>query len=318
MTTKARLALILIGLLWVPIGRAQAFDPAVLDSVVSVLPEWPGMAQGGNPEIPPGVAPEGSAVAVLPGGYLATALHVVDRALSVKVRLNDGRELAAETVGRDPPTDLALLKVAEELPVLAPAPDPALGSPVCAIGNQFGLDLSVTCGVVSARHRSGTGFNPIEDFVQTDATVNPGSSGGALIDGEGRLVGLLSAIFAKESDASIGVNFAVSRALLMRVMEDLVREGRVRRGSPGLRFVNLTAAERALGGGVKVAGMRLGGPGEAAGFHAGDIVTSIDGRRVRKLSDAISAVQLRRPGDALMFAVRRGQASLQLKLTLAP
>ena len=311
------LGLLCLSLFLLPAARAQAFNPEVLNSVVSVLPQWPGMAQGGNPEIPPGVAPEGSAVAILPGGYLATALHVVDKALSVTVRLYDGRELAAEIVGRDPPSDLALLKVAAELPLLPAAPEPSLGSPVCAIGNQFGLDLSVTCGVVSGLRRTGTGFNPIEDFVQTDATVNPGSSGGALVDGEGRLVGLLSAIFAKESDASIGVNFAVSHALLMRVMDDLAADGQVRRASPGLRFVNLSAEERAQAVGVKVAGVRPDGPGEAAGFESGDIVTSIDGRSLRKLSDAITALQLRRPGDELTLAVLRDGAPLRLKLILA-
>src|SRR5690606_40595555 len=133
---------------------------------------------------------------------------------SISVRLPDGHHVPAEVVGRDAATDLALLRVEAELPPLPLAPDPALGAPVCAVGNQFGLDLSVTCGVVSALHRAGTGFNPVEDFVQTDAVVNPGASGGALVDGEGRLVGLLSAIFTMESDANIGVNFAASAALV--------------------------------------------------------------------------------------------------------
>src|SRR3546814_1059360 len=116
---------------------------------------WPGQAQGGLPEVPPGTAPEGTAVAIAPGGYLATALHVVDRALEITVRLPDGRHLPAELVGKDAATDLALLKVAADLPPLPFAPEPALGDPVCAVGNQFGLDLSVTCGVVSALHRAG-------------------------------------------------------------------------------------------------------------------------------------------------------------------
>jgi S1-C subfamily serine protease len=157
----------------------------------------------------------------LPGGLLATALHVVDRATEITIRLRDGRRLEAQLVAGDPSSDIALLRVPEEIPVLQLASQPVLEAKVCAVGNQFGLGLSVTCGVVSATGRTGTSFNPVEDFIQTDATVNPGSSGGALLDDQGRLVGMLSAIFSKESDADIGVNFAVSSALLMRVVRDL-------------------------------------------------------------------------------------------------
>ena len=217
---------------------AAAFEARVLESVVSVLPVWPGHKVGGTPGTPPGSAPEATAVAVLPGGLLATALHVVDRAEAITVRLADGRRFAAELVAADVATDLALLRIPVDLPPLEPAPEPALGAPVCAVGNAFGLDLSVTCGVVSATQRSGVGFNPVEDFIQTDASVNPGASGGALVDAEGRLVGLLSAIFTKEADADIGVNFAVSAALLMRVVEDLAAHGRVRRPASGFRVVD--------------------------------------------------------------------------------
>jgi S1-C subfamily serine protease len=244
-------------------------------------------------------------VAVLPGGLLVTALHVVDRALEITVRLADGRELPAELLGGDPASDLALLRVAAELPAIALAPPPALGSPVCAVGNQFGLGLSVTCGVVSALNRSGTGFNPIEDFVQTDATVNPGASGGALLDSQGRLVGVLSAIFAKESDASIGVNFAASTPLVMRVAEDLARLGQVVRGQPGFRLGELEPAERARLVGVRVLGLRPGGPAAKAGIEPGDILTAVDGRPVRKVSGAIAAIHLKRPGESLILDLSR-------------
>ncbi len=200
----------------------DVFPRRVLDSVVSVLPEWPDA--GARPE-----EPEGSAVAILPGGYLATNVHVLGRAEKVTVRYPDGRLAAADIVGQDPLTDIALLRVDRNLPVLPVAPGPALGEPVCTVGNQFGLGLSVTCGSVSALHRTGTGFNPIEDFVQTDAVVNPGGSGGALVDRQGRLVGLISAIFTKDSDANIGINFAASTALVLRIVEDLAKHGRVLR-----------------------------------------------------------------------------------------
>ncbi len=297
---------------------ARAFDAKVLDSVVSVLPLWPGQPQGGQPDLPPGVAPEGTAVAIAPGGYLATALHVVDRALEVTVRLPDGRLVPAEVLGKDPASDLALLGIEADLPPLPYAPEPALGAPVCAVGNQFGLDLSVTCGVVSALHRAGTGFNPIEDFVQTDAVVNPGASGGALVDSEGRLVGLLSAIFTMESDANIGVNFAASAALVRRVMVDLKTYGRVRRAKAGLGLEELDPEERAREVGLRVHGVLPGGAAEAAGIRAGDLLTAVEGRRVTKVPEAIAALQMKRPGEVVRLTLQRAGQTLELGLTLAP
>jgi S1-C subfamily serine protease len=296
----------------------RAFDSTVMNSVVSVLPLWPGQPQGGQPDLPPGIAPEGTAVAIAPGGYLATALHVVDQALEITVRLPDGRQVPAEIVGRDAASDLALLKIEADLLPLAYAPEPALGAKVCAVGNQFGLDLSVTCGVVSALHRAGTGFNTVEDFVQTDAVVNPGASGGALIDEEGRLVGLLSAIFTMESDANIGVNFAVSTALLQRVMSDLMEHGSVRRGKAGLGLDELAAEERVTAAGVRVRGVLPGGAAEVAGLRAGDLLVAVDGRPVRKVDEAIAAIQLKRPGETVQLSLRRGEESLERALVLAP
>jgi S1-C subfamily serine protease len=282
---------------------------------------WPGHKIGGIPGTPPGSAPEATAVAVLPGGLLATALHVVDRAEAITVRLADGRRYQAELVAGDGATDLALLRIPVDLPLLEPAPEPALGAPVCAVGNAFGLDLSVTCGVVSATRRSGVGFNPVEDFIQTDASVNPGASGGALVDRDGRLVGLLSAIFTKDADADIGVNFAVSAALLMRVVEDLAAHGRVLRPASGFRVADLDpdeagAANEAVG--VRVVAVAPDGAGEAAGLAEGDVVTAIAGRALRKASDATAAIQLQRPGDRVALEVRRGGEPLSLNLDLPP
>lgn len=303
----------------VPVQSAAApFKAEVLDSVVSVLPLWPGQPQGGQPDLPPGVAPEGTAVAIAPGGYLATALHVVDQALEITVRLPDGRLVPAEVLGRDPASDLALLGIAADLPPLPYAPEPALGAPVCAVGNQFGLDLSVTCGVVSALHRAGTGFNPIEDFVQTDAVVNPGASGGALVDAEGRLVGLLSAIFTMASDANIGVNFAASAELVRRIMVDLKTYGQVRRARAGLGLDDLTPEERATEVGLRVRGVLSDGAAEAAGIRAGDLLTAVEGRRVTKVPEAIAAIQMKRPGETLRLTLVRDGRTLERDLVLAP
>ena len=279
-------------------GPAAAFDPSALDSVVSVLPNWP----SGEP-LPE--RPEGSGVAVMTGGYIATNGHVLGAAKSLRVRLADGRIVAAEIVGVDRLTDIALIKAPVELPLREIAPPPPLGATVCAIGNPFGLGLSVTCGVVSAVHRTGTGFNPIEDFIQTDATVNPGASGGALVDADGRLVGMVSAIFTKGADADIGVNFAASMPLVMRVVEDLARHGRVIRAKTGLRVADLDEADRASLVGARVTRADPGGSADAAGLSAGDVITAIGDRAIRRASDVPSALHMHRPGDRVAVAYLR-------------
>lgn len=192
-------------------------------SVVSVLPTWPGYNRPGF-GAPQGTAPEGTGVAILEPGLIVTAAHVVARATEVTVRDFEGNQTPAEILAIDRESDIALLRVdATTEPIEITSDRPATGAHVCAIANAFGLDLSITCGIVSANARSGIGFNPIEDFIQTDAAVNPGASGGALVDEQGRLVGLLSAIFTKESDANAGVNFAISVELLRRRVDKMLK-----------------------------------------------------------------------------------------------
>lgn len=295
-----------------------AFEPKVMNSVVTVLPLWPGYERGGQARRPLGSAPEGTAVAIRPGGFLVTALHVVERATEITVRLPDGREVPARLVGADATTDLALLGIEVDVPVLETAPDPALGDPVCALGNQFGLGLSVTCGVISALHRSGVGFNPVEDFVQTDAAVNPGASGGALVDEHGRLVGILSAIFTKGSDANIGVNFATSAALVERVVDDLMTGGQVRRADTGMRLGALSSAERVNQVGARVIALTPGGAAAQAGLVENDLITAIGGRGIKNLNDARAAIALARPGQRLPVAVARDGSSIIVELALPP
>ena len=297
--------------------RVQAVQPEVLASVVSVLPDWPGYAKSGQSEGGRDI-PEGSGIAIAEGGYIATALHVVERATRVRVRLSSGRVLPARIVGGDPATDIAVLKVEEALPVLPLAPEPALGSPVCAVGNAFGLDLSLTCGVISALHRSGTGFNPIEDFVQTDAAVNPGASGGALVDNDGRLVGMISAIFTLQSDGDIGVNFAVSTALLMRVAGDLMESGRVRRVFSGLIVEPLPEDLRSELAGVRVRAVRADSPASKAGVLAGDLPLAVGPRKVRRPSDVSSAFGVLRAGETVDLRMRRGDRALTARIVLSP
>lgn len=304
-------------------GTADGIDSAAvakaLQSVVVVLPSWQGVRPGFAPKSADGrIAPEGSGVVVRPGGYVATNDHVLGNAIEVRVRLADGRVLPAEIVGRHKATDIALLKVGVDLPTAQPGPEPSLADPVCAIGNPFGRGLSVSCGVVSAVGRANAGFNAIEDFIQTDAAVNPGGSGGALVDGKGRLVGLVSAIFAQGSDANLGVNFAAARPLLDRVVADLASHGHVRGATAGMETGPLTAAQQEKTGGVSVVEVTRDGPAFAAGIDAGDIVTHVDGRPVASPGEVRAALFRHRAGDTVEMTLRRADKTRRLTVTLVP
>lgn len=183
-----RIATVLVLLTWLVSPGLASADHAetawstASPSVVSVLPTWPGYERPGL-GAPPGTAPEGSGVAILEDGLILTAAHVVAKATSVEVRDRRDNVMTAEVLAIDGPADLALLRVDAPIPPIGvAAARPAPGQHACLIANAFGLGLSVTCGIVSSDRRSGIGFNPIEDFIQTDAAANPGSSGGALVN----------------------------------------------------------------------------------------------------------------------------------------
>ena len=230
------------------------------------------------------------------------------------MRLSDGRILPARLVAKDAASDIALLRVDARLRPIGTAPAPQLAEPVCAIANAYGLGLSVTCGVISALNVTGAGFNAVEDFVQTDAAANPGSSGGALVDREGRLVGMMSAIFASsDGDTNIGINFAVSTELLMRVVEALLAEGKVAYPSPGWRLEAAGRDRLASVAAPMVGAVSEGGRADAAGIRPGDRVLKIGQRRVRTPRDAIAAFAvIRDPGAPVDVALMRGAPAERL------
>ncbi len=298
-------------------GVAGAVSPETMNSVVSVLPQWPGRPQGGSGGSP-GTSPEGSGVALRPD-VIATAWHIVETAERIEVRLADGRILPASVIARDPLSDIALLSVDADLAPFDPASDPVLADPVCSVGNSFGLGLSVTCGVVSAVHVSNAGFNAVEDFVQTDAAINPGASGGALVDRQGRLVGMVSAIFASKGDTSTGVGFAVSAELLWRVAEALLAEGKTSYPSPGWRLGVPGRNQLARLAAPVVTALRVGGPAAEAGVRKGDLVIAVGERRTRSPRDAMSALAvLSENARAVELTIFRGTAELKVALPLRP
>lgn len=189
-------------------------------SVVSVKPSWPGYTSPGI-GAPDGTAPEGSGVVITTTGSLTsnlilTAAHVVRNAVQLTIRTHSQSLYNAQIIWSDTVSDLALLRLDNPLPALQLDENPVTpGEHVCALGNPFGLGISMSCGVVSGPIRQGLGFNAVEKFIQTDAAINPGSSGGALVNATGQLVGMVAAIFTKDADIDAGVNFVISNQLII-------------------------------------------------------------------------------------------------------
>lgn len=282
---------------------------SALDSVVSVLPTWIGRPANAD-------EPEGSGVVIGDGRTVVTAAHVLGNAKNVLVRTRDGDVVNARIKAADKVTDLAVLVLDAPLVALRFAGDAKVGQPACVIGNAFGLGISMTCGTVSAVNRAGVGFNTIEDFVQTDAAVNPGASGGALVDAQGRLIGVLSAIFTKKSDANIGVNFAVSAPLVERVVAGLEKNGQIAwhfaglglKAYPGKGNIGRLAAE--------VLRVRAGSAAELAGLKPGDRIVRAAGRRIRKPQELRGALARLKPGDKIVLEYVRGGEKARTELMM--
>lgn len=187
---------------------------------------------------------------------------------------------------------------------------------MCAIGNAFGLDGTIACGVVSAAGRSDVGFNAIEDFIQTDAAVNPGMSGGALVDERGRLVGVLSAIFAKQSDANIGVNFAVSARLASVVAERLIGEGLYRPAAAGMSLRQAPDEGEPGRTGARVVAVVDGGAAALAGVRTGDTIVSAAGRRVHGPGDFRAVLAVAREGERLTLGIERDGEPMTLNMLI--
>jgi len=259
----------------------------------------------------------GSGVIVSPAGYILTNNHVIEEADQIEVLLTDGRRSAAQVIGTDPETDLAILKIdLPDLPVITLGDSDALaiGDPVLAIGNPFGVGQTVTSGIVSALGRTQLGINTFENFIQTDAAINPGNSGGALVDIQGDLMGINTAIYSR-SGGSMGIGFAIPTSTARSVMEAIVRDGQVTRGWIGVEPQDLSpelAESFGLvnGTGVIITGVLQNGPAARAGIRPGDVITHVAGREVRSVAQLLSAVAALPPGTpAALELVRRGEKS---------
>ncbi len=268
----------------------------------------------------------GSGVILSDDGFIVTNNHVIERAQNIKVILNSKHEYEARLVGADPSTDLALLKIdADGLPYLTYGDSDALklGEWVLAVGNPFNLTSTVTAGIVSARARN-LGINEdqysIESFIQTDAAVNPGNSGGALVNQQGNLVGINTAI-ASQTGSYAGYSFAVPVSIVKKVVEDLKEFGEVQRALLGVNIMDVDAPKaKELGlekvEGVYVAAVTDNGAAKQAGIKVGDVIMSVGGDRVNSAAELQEKVSRFRPGDDVKIGIKRNGDRKQITVTL--
>ena len=266
----------------------------------------------------------GSGVIVSQDGYVLTNHHVIDGADRIKVDLNDNRTLEAKVIGTDPPSDLAVLKVeASGLPVLAlgDSDRTRVGDVVLAIGNPLGVGQTVTMGIISAKGRqTGLSTGAFEDFLQTDAPINQGNSGGALVSTNIELIGINSQILSP-SGGSIGLGFAVPSNMARTVMEQLIRTGRVRRGQLGITVLKIPSEEASKlgvteGAGVVVYQVQPGSAADRTGLRRGDIITALNGTAVDDPNTFRNIIAGSAPGTEVTLTVKRDGREQQVRATL--
>ena len=340
---------------------AKSLRPAVVSIQSVVEAKAPARVRGGRgaqPQLPPGLPPEfrqffggdnfgfqmpgdeqgeqlpgpqgrrngglGSGVIVSPNGYILTNNHVVEGATKLEVRLSDDRKFDAKVVGTDPKIDIAVLKIEATGLVPARIGDSAtaeVGDWVIAIGSPFGLNQTVTSGIISATHREEVGITQYDDFLQTDAAINPGNSGGPLLNLRGEIIGINTAI-ASQGGGFNGIGFAIPSNVANNALQSILKNGKVVRGFIGTQIGDMSE-ERAeqLGlpkstEGVFIESVASGGPAEKGGVKPGDIVQSIDAEMITSSSKLRRHVATLSPGNAASFNVLRDGKMVTLKVTI--
>jgi serine protease DegS len=294
---------------------ATSFASAVAASSPAVANIYTTITRAGIGDLP--ITPGrvlGSAVVIDPNGYLVTNWHVIRDAGQIRVQLADGRVAAPVVVGADPDTELALLHIdIPDLPSikLGRSDNLQVGEIVLAIGNSLGLSQTVTLGIVSATGRGQLGVTTFEDFIQTDAAINVGNSGGALINAQGELVGINTAVISStllDRTPPEGIGFAIPVNLVRGVMAQLIEHGRVIRGYLGVEGTDLSPRDTRVYG-IDGAAIRIdeinGDPARAAGLSTGDVLTHIDEQRVFNQYQAMNLIAGGQPGDRVRIRVLR-------------
>lgn len=266
----------------------------------------------------------GSGVIVREDGYILTNHHVIDGADKIQVDLNDNRTLDAQVVGSDPPSDLAVLKVnAGGLPVLmlGDSDRARVGDVVLAIGNPLGIGQTVTMGIISAKGRqTGLSNGSFEDFLQTDAPINRGNSGGALVSTNQELIGINSQILSP-SGGSIGLGFAIPSNMARTVMEQLINNGKVRRGQLGVTVLKIPSEQASelgvkQGPGVVVYQVQSGSGADRAGLRRGDVITALNGTAITDPNTFRNSIAGTAPGAEVTLTVKRDGSERQVRATL--
>ena len=257
-------------------------------------------------------------------GYIVTNAHVVENANEITVTLQDGRDVKAEIIGSDAPSDVAVLKVKADGLSQIPLGDSSrieVGDFVVAIGNPFGLQHTVTSGIISGLSRSGINPDGYEDFIQTDASINPGNSGGALVNLRGELIGINTAILSR-SGGNIGIGFAIPVNMAHSVMDQLIKFGSVKRGQLGVSMYTVTPdIAHSLGlpsaVGALVSQVVEGSPADRAGIRTGDVITTVNGQPVKTNSELRNSIGLLRVGDKVEIGVVRDGKPLHVTAVIA-
>jgi serine protease DegQ len=265
----------------------------------------------------------GSGVIVSPEGYILTNNHVVEAADEIEVVLADGRKAPAKIVGTDPETDLAVIRIqAKNLPVivLGHADEARVGDVVLAIGNPFRVGQTVTMGIVSAVGRNNLHINQFENFIQTDAAINFGNSGGALVDTSGNLIGINAAIYS-QTGGSVGIGFAIPVSTAKSVMEAIIKTGQVVRGWIGIESQDITpeladSFGLARTSGAIIAGVVRNGPAERAGIRPGDILLAVQGKSVANTNDMLTLIAQLPPGEKARMTVMRKNRQSTVDVTV--
>ncbi|WP_424494392.1 S1C family serine protease [Salinimicrobium sp. GXAS 041] len=264
----------------------------------------------------------GSGVIISPDGYIVTNNHVIQKANKLQVTLNNNKNYEAEVIGTDPKTDIALIKIdADDLEYLpfGDSNNAQIGEWVLAVGNPFNLTSTVTAGIISAKSRDLGMDRNVSSFIQTDAAVNPGNSGGALVNTKGELIGINTAI-TSQTGSYVGYAFAVPSNNARKIVEDILEFGNVQQGILGIRGTepaNVRELGNAISEGVFVSEVESGSGADKGGIEPGDVIRQIDEVNIRKFSDLTGYISSKRPGDVVQVNVLRDGEQKALKVRLS-
>lgn len=262
----------------------------------------------------------GSGLIISDNGYIVTNAHVIEQADEIAVSLSNGETINAEIIGTDPKTDIALIKIEQKDLVAANLGDSdqvRVGQFVIAAGNPFGLSASITSGIVSAKGRSNVGIADYEDFIQTDASINQGNSGGPLVNLDAEVIGINTAMLGR--NGNIGIGFAIPINLVKDIVSDLIDDGEVTRGFLGVRINEVTqeyASQMNVEFGIFVSNVNEDSPAMLSGIKAGDIITHLNGNPAIELAKFRLEIAGFRPSEEVVLTIVRGDQTIEITVKL--